>query len=305
MRVVITGKNGQLGIELQHQLEKINYIETYSFDSNEMNITNREKVESQLKRIRPHIVINCAAYTAVDLCENYQEHAYQVNVLGAKYLAQICSQIGAKMIYISTDYVFSGNFNINEEVNVQACPNLTLEWRRYQASKSKAWVEEDVLSPQNVYGKTKAEGEEMVCKYCLEHFIIRTAWLYGEGKNFVRTILRLSENQKELNIVADQFGNPTSTKELARVIIDLMQTDYYGTYHATCEGVCSWYDFACKILEIKGIDIKINAITSEELERPAKRPYYSALENKNLKDLGLNTFKTWEEALEEYLEKEL
>lgn len=303
MKVVITGKDGQLGLELQRQLRQMNDIEVYGFNSREMNITHREQVAELLEHIRPDVVMNCAAYTAVDLCEAHEERAYEVNVLGPKLLAQMCHQINAKLVHISTDYVFSGAFNGAEGIETQECVSSTLEYRMQQGKRSIPWVETDEVDPQNVYGKTKVEGEEMVREYCPCHFIVRTAWLYGEGNNFVRTMLKLAETSTELNVVADQFGNPTSTKELARVIIDLMQTEYYGTYHATCEGICSWYDLACKVFEIKGIEVQVNPVTSEAFPRPAKRPYYSALDNKNLKQIGLDTFKHWEEALREYLEK--
>lgn len=301
MRVVITGKEGQLGLELQHQLEQVENVVIYSFNSRELDITDQQRVDKQLKDIRPHIVINCAAYTVVDLCEQHQDKAHQVNVLGPKYLAQACDQIGAKLVHVSTDYVFNGYFNNIEAMEDEEYLSSSLEYRMHQAKRSIPWVETDEVEPQNVYGKTKVEGEEMVREYCSNHFIVRTAWLYGEGNNFVRTMLKLAKTNKELNVVADQFGNPTSTKELAHVIIDLVQTEYYGTYHATCEGVCSWYDLACKIFKIKGLEVQVNPVTSEAFPRPAKRPYYSALENKNLKELGLNTFKHWEEALKEYL----
>ena len=145
-------------------------------------------------------------------------------------------------------------------------------------------------------------GEELVRTLCKKHFIIRTAWLYGEGNNFVRTMLKLAQTNKELNVVGDQFGNPTYAKDLAVAIVNLIQTEYYGVYHGTCEGACSWYDFATKIFELKGIDVKVNKVTSEQFVRPAKRPFYSSLDNFMLKIQGLNTFRPWQEALADYLE---
>lgn len=302
MKVLITGGLGQLGIELSKQLQaRADITEVYSISRQKLDISSEKSVQAVLTHYQPDIVINCAAYTVVDLCEQHQDKAHQVNVLGPKYLAQACDQIGAKLVHVSTDYVFNGYFNNIEAMEDEEYLSSSLEYRMHQAKRSIPWVETDEVEPQNVYGKTKVEGEEMVREYCSNHFIVRTAWLYGEGNNFVRTMLKLAETNKELNVVADQFGNPTSTKELAHVIIDLVQTEYYGTYHATCEGVCSWYDLACKIFKIKGLEVQVNPVTSEAFPRPAKRPYYSALENKNLKELGLNTFKHWEEALKEYL----
>lgn len=278
MKILLTGGNGQLGVELQKQLK--NFYNTYEMlytDYNTLDITNFMKVSEAIRNNYPDIVINCAAHTAVDKCEDDIENAYRINAIGPKNLAIACDEIGAKLVQVSTDYVFSGEV-----------PGA----RR----------EDDLTGPQGIYGTSKLLGEEYVKTFCKKHFIIRTAWLYGEGNNFVRTMLKLAETNKELNVVGDQFGSPTSTKDLAKAIIELMQTEYYGTYHGTCEGECSWYDFACKIFELKGIDIKVNKVTSEEFVRPAKRPKYSVLDNFMLKLYGLNSFRHWEEALKDYLE---
>ncbi|MBU3810617.1 MAG: dTDP-4-dehydrorhamnose reductase, partial [Candidatus Niameybacter stercoravium] len=203
--------------------------------------------------------------------------AYRVNALGAQNLAIICDIFDIKLVHISTDYIFDGKHEV-------------------------PYIEGDQVNPQNVYGKSKLAGEEAVRRLCKKHFILRTAWLYGEGNNFVRTMLKLAKTNQEINVVGDQYGTPTYTKDLVAVIINLMQTEYYGTYHATCEGMCSWYDFALEIFKLKEIDVKVNKVTSEEFVRPAKRPKYSVLDNANLKKLGMNTFRPWQEALEEYLE---
>ena len=280
MRILLTGARGQLGVELNNQLRTIhtNY-EMICTDYDTLDITNLVQVREVIKNNSPDIVINCAAHTAVDKCEEDIENAYKINAIGPKNLAITCNEIGAKLIQISTDYVFSGDV-----------PGA----RR----------EDDLTGPQSIYGTSKLLGEEYVKTFCKKHFIIRTAWLYGEGNNFVRTMLKLAETNKELNVVGDQFGSPTSTKDLAKAIIELMQTEYYGTFHGTCEGECSWYDFACKIFELKGIDIKVNKVTSEEFIRSAKRPKYSVLDNFMLKLYGLNSFRHWEEALRDYLQGE-
>lgn len=280
MKVLITGANGQLGLELQEQLGyDANTYEVIPTDYTNLDITNLNSVKEKLMFLKPDIVINCAAHTAVDKCEEDIENAYKINAIGAKNLAIACEMIGAKLVQVSTDYVFSGEV-----------PGA----RR----------EDDATGPQSIYGTSKLLGEEYVKTFCKKHFIIRTAWLYGEGNNFVRTMLKLAENNKEINVVGDQFGSPTSTKDLAKVIIELVQTEYYGTFHGTCEGECSWYDFACKIFELRGINITVNKVTSKEFIRPAKRPTYSVLDNFMLKLYGLNSFRHWEEALVDYLAQE-
>lgn len=278
MKVLITGGNGQLGLEFARQFkEKYPDHMVITTDADSLDITNLKSVKTELLLIKPNVVINCAAHTAVDKCEEDIENAYKINAIGPKNLAITCEEIGAKLVQVSTDYVFDGENPV-------------------------ARREDDMTGPQSIYGTSKLLGEEYVKTFCKRHFIIRTAWLYGEGNNFVRTMLKLAETNKELNVVGDQFGSPTSTKDLAKVIIDLIHTEYYGTYHGTCEGECSWYDFARKIFELKGIDIKVNKVTSEEFVRPAKRPKYSVLDNFMLKLYGLNSFRTWEEALKDYLE---
>lgn len=302
MRIVITGGQGQLGLELERQLKGIESMQVYSFSRESLDIMSGKQVQEVLHTLKPQVVINCAAYTAVDLCEEDQEKAYEVNAMGPYHLAVACEQIGAKLVQVSTDYVFSGNFNVKAHLDEKS--STVLEARLKMAKASDPWTEEDPVAPQNVYGVTKLKGEEFVRMHCKKHFILRTAWLYGEGNNFVRTMLKLAQTNAELNVVGDQFGSPTYTKDLATAIIKLMQTEHYGTYHGTCEGQCSWYDFANEIFKLKEIDVKVNKVTSEQFVRPAKRPKYSVLENANLKKLGLNTFRSWQEALEDYLEQD-
>lgn len=279
MKIVITGAKGQLGTELINQLQINDKYEVIPTDRGELNIIDINDVNKFLLNHKPDVVINCAAHTAVDLCETDVENAYKINAIGPRNLAIVCEKIGAKLVQVSTDYVFDGNGN-----------------RPYR--------EDDITCPNSIYGTSKLMGENFVKEFCSKYFIVRTAWLYGEGNNFVRTMLKLAETNKELNVVNDQFGSPTSTVDLAKAIIHLISTEHYGTYHGTCEGQCSWYDFAKKIFELKNIDIKVNPVTSEEFKRPAPRPAYSVLDNFMLKLVGLNSFRNWEESLKEYLDKE-
>ena len=279
MKVLITGSNGQLGLELSKQLEYLGNYDIIKTDRDNLNILDFKSVNDMILNEKPDIVINCAAHTAVDLCETDIENAYKINALGARNLAIGCEKVGAKFVQVSTDYVFDG-------------------------SGTRPYREDDITCPNSIYGTSKLMGENFTKDFCSRYFIVRTAWLYGEGNNFVRTMIKLSKEHKELNVVNDQFGSPTSTVDLAKSIIGLMQTEYYGTYHGTCEGQCSWYDFAKKIFEIKNIDIKVNPVTSEEFKRPALRPAYSVLDNFMLKLIGLNSFRNWEESLEEYLKGE-
>ncbi|MEG2546796.1 MAG: dTDP-4-dehydrorhamnose reductase [Niameybacter sp.] len=301
MKILLTGGNGQLGLALKAEFARLNEsFDVISTDYDTLDITNLAQVEAKLTTEQVDVVINCAAHTAVDKCEEEVERAYQINAIGPRNLAVVCEKLGAKLVQVSTDYVFSGEFNNKEVVTCDASDVLT---ERIECARlSQPWKEDDVVAPQSIYGTSKLMGEELVKSLCHKYFIIRTAWLYGEGNNFVRTMLKLAETNKELNVVGDQFGNPTYAKDLAVAIVNLVQTEYYGTYHGTCEGTCSWYDFASKIFEIKGIEIRVNKVTSEQFVRPAKRPFYSSLDNFMLKLNGLNTFRTWEEALEDYLD---
>ena len=282
MKVLITGCRGQLGIELCQQLNNLNRsnkrFELLKTDIDTLDITNSFQVHTMVTEEKPDVIINTAAYTNVDACETDELNAFRVNAIGAQNLSAAAFQIGAKMLQVSTDYVFDGTGNSPK--------------REY-----------DPINPQSVYGQSKALGEKLVLQTNPRHFIVRTAWLYGEGNNFVRTMLKLASEKKEINVVNDQIGSPTSTVDLASCIINLIKTDHYGVYHATCEGECSWYDFASRIFAMKSINIKVNPITTKELNRPAKRPAYSVLENFMLKLIGLNNFRQWEDALEECLEK--
>lgn len=278
MKIVVTGCDGQLGKEIIKELNKENKTlknEIFALNREKLDICDIDKVNSYILSINPDIIINCAAFTKVDLCEDEVELAYKVNSIGPKNLAICCEKVNAKLVHISTDYVFDGNKNI--------------------------YREDDITNPQSVYGKSKLLGEQYVQSFCSKYFIIRTAWLYGDGNNFVKTMLNLSESNNEINVVNDQIGTPTSTKDLAEVILKLIYTENYGLYHGTNKGSCSWYEFAKKIFEIKNIDIKVNPISSNEYSSKVKRPQYSVLDNFLLRTINLDDFREWEEALSEYL----
>lgn len=280
MKILITGCRGQLGLELSRQLkrhaDKHEIIET---DIHNLDIREQACVFKALMENRPDMVINCAAYTDVDGCEQDEMKAFRINAIGAQNLAVGSSRIGAGIVQVSTDYVFDGT---------ECTPRK----------------EYDAVNPQCCYGKSKNLGEILVRTANPRHFIVRTAWLYGEGRNFVRTMLRLAGERNCLSVVNDQFGSPTSVKDLTEAIINLIHTEYYGTYHATCEGQCNWYDFAQKIFKLKGMPVNIKSITTDELGRQAKRPRYSVLDNFMLKLIGMNHFRHWEDALDEYIKGE-
>lgn len=282
MKILVTGCQGQLGRELCRQIKERNEVyknfQVLATDVDTLDITDAQQVKNVVEREKPDVIINTAAYTKVDACETDELTAFLVNAHGARNLAVAAFNIGAKILQVSTDFVFPGTGNT--------------PLREY-----------DPINPLNIYGKSKALGEQLVMATNPRHFILRTAWLYGDGTNFVRTILKLAKEQEELRVVNDQVGTPTSTVDLARCILDLIQTEHYGIYHGTCEGECTWYEFARRILALKGINKRVIPISTTELRLPAKRPAYSVLENFMLSMVGLDNFRKWEEALEEYLNK--
>ena len=282
MKVLLTGSNGQLGRELTRQLEK-KKIDHVGYDIPEFDVTDKEKIATIIAKEQPTVIINCGALTNVDGCETQRDLAMAINAVGPKYLAEIARDQDMVLVQVSTDYVFDGAGIIKDG-----------ELRPYQ--------ETDPVDPKTVYGESKAAGEKAVAETTPKHFIVRTAWLYGDGNNFVKTMLELAAKHPQLTVVNDQVGSPTSTVDLAAAIIDLIETDHYGIYHGTCEGQCSWYDFALEIFRLSGIDIPVAAVTSEQFVRPAPRPKYSVLENKALNDLKMNNFRPWQLSLAEYLE---
>lgn len=284
-KILITGSNGQLGLEITKQLQENNNHNLLLVDLPELDITNLNVVNKFVKNEKPDIIINCAAYTQVDDCETNIDTAYKANALGARNLAIASNDIKSKIIHISTDYVFNGQGIVNDDGN------------------RRPYNEFDITNPQSVYGKTKLEGENFVKSMNPKHFIIRPAWLYGEGNNFVRTMLRLSEKMDTLKVVNDQQGSPTSTNELSRAIINLMNTDNYGVFHGTCEDDCTWYDFAKEIFKLAGKKTNVLPCTTEEFPRPAKRPAYSVLDNYMLRLTMDYKFNTWQEEIEKYIKE--
>lgn len=276
---LITGCNGQLGHALNELLEGNKDIVVKNTDVADLDICSPDAVHKMVADVKPDVIINCAAHTAVDRCETDKDNAYNINANGPKNLAAAAEKNGASIVQVSTDYVFDGD-------------------------SEKPYYEEDAVNPQSVYGTTKLAGEEEVAKATDRYYIVRTAWLYGEGKNFVRTMLNLAKTNSRITVVNDQFGSPTSALELARAILYILEKEEYGVYHATCEGVTSWYDFACRIFKEAGVEVEVAPVSSEEYKAAAKRPKYSVLEDAHLKRIGY-TMKNWEEALVEYLEKEV
>jgi dTDP-4-dehydrorhamnose reductase len=283
MKVLIIGSNGQLGRQMQKALTLRN-IDFAAFDYPDIDITDQASVEKLIKETAPSAVVNCAAYTNVDQAETDTENAYRINALGAKILSEVCAQKDIEIVHVSTDYVFSG-----DPVMLNGMP--------------RPYLEEDDCHPVTAYGRTKLEGERFVQQSGAKAYILRTAWLYGDGNNFVRTMLKLAEYNDTVRVVNDQFGSPTSTVDLAEAICALIGTGAYGLYHATCEGQCSWYEFAKKIFELSDIKVNVIPVTSEEFVRPAKRPAWSVLDNAQLKHIGKNVFRHWEDALKDYLGK--
>ena len=273
MKILVTGAYGQLGREIARQGSAHELILT---DYDTLNIADGQVVSAMMRQVKPQAVVHCAAFTNVDGAEADFDGAFRVNVVGSQNMAAACLATGARMVYISTDYVFDGN-------------------------SEKPYREFDQTNPQSVYGLTKLHGEEMVRRILGRHYIVRTAWLYGEGNNFVRTMLNLAAKQDTLRVVNDQVGTPTSTVDLTKVIFRLLESDAYGTYHASCQGQCSWYEFACEIFRQAGKDVKVLPVTTSEFVRPAKRPVYSVLDNHMLRMTVGDPMRSWLESLREYL----
>ena len=274
-KILVTGCNGQLGRAI-NQVYAADEVLLINTDVAELDITDVAAVTSFVEEKRPDVIINCAAHTNVNACESQWELAYRINAIGPRNLSIAATKTGAKLIHVSTDYVFDG-------------------------TNDKPYTEFDPVAPLGAYGKTKLEGENFVKQFATKFFIIRTAWLYGDGKNFVKTMLEIGEKNKEVSVVADQIGSPTSAMELARMIHFIEPTENYGVFHGTCEGYCSWADFAEKIFEIAGKPYKVNRLTTDQYPTPAKRPAYSVLDNYMLKLTTDYTFAQWEDALKEYL----
>lgn len=291
MKILITGASGQLGTEIQRQLknggsalgcvpERLKNATVIATDVAELDITDRDATIAFVRRHQPDTIISCAAFTNVDGCETNPEAAFKVNAIGASNLAQAAERINARLIHVSTDYVFRGEGD-------------------------KPLDESERVDPKSVYGKTKALGEEYVKNFCHRYFIVRTAWLYGyAGKNFVKTIVNAGKKFGRLEVVSDQLGNPTNAEDLAHHILQLAVSHDYGVYHCTGEGVCSWYEFASEIIRLSGVDATVAPCTSAEYSArhpaAADRPAWSALENRMLACTAGNHMRGWKEALADF-----
>ena len=276
MKILITGSNGMLGHDLIEVL-KDNH-ELILTTSKTLDITNKDQVFEVICDAEPDVVNNSAANTDVDGCEENQDLAYSVNGEGVKNLALACKEVDCALVHISTDYIFNGK-------------------------NDRPWVEDDEIGPISVYGKSKLKGEEAILETLDKYFIVRTAWLYGiNGKNFPKTMLELAKNHSEITVVYDEVGTPTYTPDLAYGISELIETDYYGIYHLTNSGNCSWCEFARYIFEVADKDVKVVPVTASEFARPAPRPSYSVLENKNWVDKGFKPLRSYKEAIKEYVE---
>ena len=275
-KIIVTGCNGQLGRAVNLFFKENQDISFVNTDVGELDITNIDKVMELAREVQPYAIINCAAHTGVDACETEYDKAFKINAIGPRNLSIAARETGAKLMHISTDYVFDGK-------------------------GTRPYVETDATNPQGAYGSTKLAGEEFVKDFAGRYFILRTAWLYGDGKNFAKTMLRLSESNDKVRVVGDQFGSPTSASELTKAINALLFTENYGFFHATCEGSCSWAEFAGEVFRLAGKSTAVEAITTEEFGAPAPRPAYSILENRMFKLTTDFMFADWHEAIAEYM----
>lgn len=278
MRVLVTGVKGQLGHDVVEELEKRGHA-AVGVDIEEMDITDAAGVERVITEADVEAVIHCAAYTAVDAAEDNVDVCRKVNADGTENVAEVCKKLDLKMMYISTDYVFNGQ-------------------------GTRAWEPDDEREPLNVYGQTKCEGELAVEKHLSRYFIVRIAWVFGvNGKNFIRTMLNLGKTHDSLTVVDDQVGSPTYTYDLARLLVDMIETDRYGRYHATNEGLCSWYEFACEIFRQAGMKVNVSPVDSASYPSKAKRPMNSRMSKEKLDENGFVRLPTWQDALSRYLQE--
>ena len=276
MKVVVTGAKGQLGTDLVHLLADKGY-EVYGYGREELDITNFDQVKQIIGKVNPDVVIHTAAYTKVDLAESEPDQAFLINAYGTRNVVVASEAVGAKIVYVSTDYVFDGTANV-------------------------PYNEFAPTNPLSVYGKSKLAGEQFVRDLHSKFFIVRTSWVYGKhGNNFVKTMLKLAQERDELMVVDDQIGCPTYTVDLANCILELIQTEKYGIYHVSNSGHCSWHEFAKAIFEEAGIEVKVNPCTTKDFPRPAPRPAYSVFEHMALKLNGFSEMRNWREALKEFI----
>jgi dTDP-4-dehydrorhamnose reductase len=278
MKIIVTGYNGQLGYDVVKSLRESGLKNVLGSGTNDLDIRQETLVKKYMDNEKPDVIIHCAAYTAVDQAEDNRDLCFDVNVNGTKYLVEAADKHNAKFVYISTDYVYSGD-------------NL----KPYEVS--------DKPNPKSVYGESKYLGEIETLKYD-KHFIVRISWVFGKnGSNFVKTMLRLGKEKESLSVVSDQIGSPTYTKDLSKLILEMIKTEKYGIYHATNEGQCSWYDFAKEIFELSNIQIELKPIATSEYPTKARRPMNSLLSKDSLVKNEFNLLPTWQDALNRYLKE--
>lgn len=276
MKVLVTGVKGQLGYDVVKDLEKRGH-QPIGVDRDEMDLMDNEAIRTFIMNLKPEAIIHCAAYTAVDKAEEEVETCYQINAEAVKVISECAKELDVKLIYISTDYVFDG-------------------------TKEGEYVETDLPNPINVYGASKLKGEQYVQTLLEKYYIVRISWVFGvNGNNFIKTMRRLGSERDELNIINDQVGSPTYTADLAPLLVDMIESDKYGIYHATNEGTCSWYEFANEIFKQSGIEVNTNPITTNQYPMAAKRPMNSRMSKAKLKANGFNLLPTWQQALADYL----
>ena len=284
MKILVTGVKGQLGYDCVRELDSRGYTNVKGIDIDDLDLTKELDVKKYINEYKPDVVMHNAAWTAVDKAEDNPSKVYEVNALAPKYIAEACKSVGAKMVYISTDYVFDG-----------------LGDKPFNVDDPKAGL--------SVYGKTKAQGEDFVTSTIEKHFIVRISWVFGKnGNNFVKTMLKLADMGKtELNVVADQIGSVTYTYDLSKLLCDMIETDKYGIYHATNEGYISWAEFAREIFKQKGLNVKVNDVTTEEylkmVPQQAKRPLNSRMSKESLDNAGFKRLPEWKDALNRYLKE--
>ena len=278
MRVLVTGVKGQLGYDVMNELAKRGHTGV-GVDIEEMDITDPSACEKVITEAKVEAVIHCAAYTAVDAAEDNEELCRRVNAGGTENIAKVCEKLDLKMMYISTDYVFDGQ-------------------------GTRPWEPDDERHPLNVYGQSKYEGELAVTDHVRKFFIVRIAWVFGvNGKNFIKTMLRLGKERGAVSVVDDQVGSPTYTYDLAVLLVDMIETEKYGIYHATNEGLCSWYAFAVEIFRQAGMEVKVTPVTSDEFPAKAKRPFNSRMSKEKLTEKGFRKLPAWQDALGRYLKQ--
>ncbi len=276
MKILVTGYTGQLGFDVVRAGKALGF-DMIGIGVEHLDITDQEATSQFVRDVKPDAIIHCAAYTAVDKAEDDKELCWNINVKGTETLATIAKELQSKFIYISTDYVYDGKGET-------------------------PFIETDATSPVNYYGQTKLEGEQIVQQLLTDYFIVRISWVFGlNGFNFVKTMLKLAETRNELNVVGDQFGSPTYTFDLSKLLLEMIQTDRYGIYHGTNEGICSWAEFATEIFRQAGKNVTVNSIPAADYPTKAARPGNSRMSKQKLIDNGFMTLPKWQDALQHYI----